>query len=148
MSRTAVRKAHEAGSTTTKVTCGTCGHKTEIMTPEDPEVEVVWECNHMDADGVKDCLARNVIEGHAGEPGEGALNPAASSVSDAELLEAGVRRGLIDGDSLSDEQKAAVEEVRNTPRPTGVTHRLSVGGSMTGQGASSSSASGSSSEED
>jgi hypothetical protein len=71
---------------TRAVTCESCGVADEITEPADPAVEIRWQCGT--------CKHPNLIEGHPGEPGEGALNPAAAGLTDDEVLEAAVRRGL------------------------------------------------------
>lgn len=67
-----------------KVTCEECGNASAISEPADPTAENRWKC--------PECGTTNVVEGHPGEPGEGAINPAAAALSDAELAEAYERR--------------------------------------------------------
>lgn len=70
-----------------QVECAQCGETADIADPADPAVEVRWKCPN--------CSAANLVDGHPGEPGEGALNPAASALTDDELLEAAQRRGIL-----------------------------------------------------
>jgi transposase len=69
------------------VTCSKC-HESAQITPHPVEGhEQRWQCPH--------CGRVNVIDGAPGEPGEGALNPAATALTDDELIEAVRRKGLI-----------------------------------------------------
>jgi ribosomal protein S27AE len=84
---------------TRAVTCEKCGTADMITEPADPDIEVRWQC------GAVKCRHLNYIEGHPGELGEGGLNPAASALTDEQLLEAAVRRGLatkveVDGETV------------------------------------------------
>lgn len=104
---------------TLTVTCQGCGNESQIMAPhpstDHPEtgeqVEVRWLCD--DPNHGPGGYA-NVEAGHPGEPGEAAINPAATGLTDDEVLEAAVRRGLV-----TEGQVAAPGETTATPTEGG-----------------------------